>query len=186
MKISKKVAKGMAIGGAIGFVSSFGTVVYFGTKASELSPIEQKIEELKGSFKECVRTGNEIDCKRLEEQHFLLGYELAIAKQDPAYPQYMENRKDYQLYGRLAGGGLLLSMIVLVASVEAFDRRREEEYWQVNTADRAERARRLMEKDEARLKEYNKEFNARLETANEGIEKKYCQKNLSEKETDKK
>lgn len=128
MKISKKVADVMIIGGTIGFLSSLGAMMYVNYQARRAHPIEQAITEMKDNFDACAYEHNKPSCQQWRQQYKGLETKLAWLENDQSYQQFLEHRDRNQKNSIYALGVLGLSVILTSVGGVADRRRHEEEF----------------------------------------------------------
>ncbi|MEK6969695.1 MAG: hypothetical protein AABW48_04670 [Nanoarchaeota archaeon] len=127
MKISKKVANVMSIGGVVGILSSWGAVMYFGTQMNRPHPIEQALTELTETFTACAYNHDEASCQKWKQQYAGLETELVGLENDSAYQQFIEDRDRNKTYLRSSVTGVLLMMVIMAAGRVIHGRREDEE-----------------------------------------------------------
>lgn len=145
MKISKKVANGMAIGGLVGILSCFGQAAYFGIQRNRLHPVEQALVEIKDNVNACAYKHDEASCQKWKQQYTSLETELAHLENDPSYQQFMEDRDRNRTYSTSSVAGMLLMTIIMTAGGVIYKRRKDEEidqYWEKQV--QADRARKYV------------------------------------------
>lgn len=127
MKISKKVANGMLIGGTIGALSGLGGVIYFNVQTDRSHPVEQKLDEMKETFNACAYNHDEASCQKWKQQYAGLETELAGLKNNSAYQQFMEDRDRNRVYSISSTAGVILMVSIMIAGNVIYGRRIKEE-----------------------------------------------------------
>ncbi len=129
MKISKKVAEGMFIGGLVGSLSSVGVSMYFSSQVNQVHPrLEQVLTEIKESFNACYDKRDEASCQKWRQQCANLETELASLGNTQSYQQFLVNREGNQRNYNYTLGVIGLSMVLMCVSLAAvWPGRRENE-----------------------------------------------------------
>lgn len=131
MKIFKKVANGMIIGGAIGLLPSMGVTVYFNEQADRAHPIvEQALTEIKENFNACYdnNTRDKASCQKWEQQCADLELKLTQVGSYQTYQPFLDDKERNRNYAYTGLAGLALMVITGTIGCVAYWRRIDEEY----------------------------------------------------------
>lgn len=139
MKISKRAAKWMAIGGLTGILGGMAGSPYFNRQSKADAPTQQRLEsiaaersQLATTMMSCLPSGEEVissDCTALRDQYDILGQEAAQIESSDEYKQALDDQRQAKnLYSLFLWGITVPSFIVVSPGYVVYEKRLTEEY----------------------------------------------------------
>lgn len=122
MKISTKVATGMAVAGLVGILGGFSSIAYSAVKSGEMYPklveIDNREKDLKKSYSEkCILPSDKGKCNEMERQYGLLLEERVQIQQTESYYSFLEERKMYDRISDYSGLTVIASFFLFAVGV---------------------------------------------------------------------